>query len=89
MQNSKSEIKSSVHVPAMQQVWSRCRRPMVKKYPGLEAQFPACPVGTHLKIGCTKHTVSYIKYKVHEKRKYYRSENDAFPCVFSNEAAIS
>lgn len=54
---------------------------MVKQSPGLDAQFQACPAGTHLKVGCNKHTVSYVKYMVCEKRKHCRSGNDAFPCV--------
>ena len=75
MQKSKSKIKSSVRVPAMQQVCSRCRRPMVKKAPGLDAQFPACPAGTHLKVGCNKHTVSHVKYTVREKRRRNNTAN--------------
>lgn len=79
MQESKSKIKSSV--PAMQQVCCRCQSPVFKKSPGLDAQFPVCPAGMHLQVGCNKYTVSYVKYTACEKRKYCKSGNDAFPCV--------
>lgn len=81
MQKSKSKIKSSVCVPAMQQVCCRCQRPVLKKSPGLDAQFPASLTDTHLQVGCNKCTVSYVKYTACEKRKYCKSGNDAFPCV--------
>lgn len=35
---------------------------MVKKSSGLDAQFPVCSAGTHLKVGCNKCTVSCVKY---------------------------